>query len=226
MNFNLIKKDNLIGIQYTTKDEEIKMQFVFFNNNDSLSFFTFFSPYMPYKILSDDYKVTTEAISSHNTSSSFTIFHSPIGSTPSSKESQLSTIINTTTNNVSEFEYQTTINKTNLQVQNSWEPQKKNNNNSILSNLNFNMNTNNNNKDKNTNLNNGNIKQQNKSISKSANDTISSLLKQQDINKQIQQYLNLPDYQLLKYIYEILDNSNFVELVEKIDDLYSSYISE
>jgi len=57
-------------------------------------------------------------------------------------------------------------------------------------------------------------------------DLIPDLIQQQKINEQISLFLNLPNYQLLKYIFEILDNENFVKLVEKINELYSSYINE
>ena len=60
----------------------------------------------------------------------------------------------------------------------------------------------------------------------STDDSILILQEQQKINEQINQYLKIPNYQLLKYIIEILENPNFVELVEKINELYSSYISE
>jgi len=57
---------------------------MFFNNHDSLSFFTFFSPYMPHKNISDDYKVTMETATSQNPSS-FTMFSSPLRSTTESQ---------------------------------------------------------------------------------------------------------------------------------------------
>ncbi|ORX50725.1 hypothetical protein BCR36DRAFT_55469 [Piromyces finnis] len=93
LNFKLLKKDNLIGIQYKTEDEEMIMQFVFFNNNDSLSFFTFLSPYMPYEILPDDYKVVEETVTSQNITSSFSTFSSPIHSTNASMENQVLSLV-------------------------------------------------------------------------------------------------------------------------------------
>ncbi|KAL6597276.1 hypothetical protein U3516DRAFT_833002 [Neocallimastix sp. 'constans'] len=382
LDFNLIKKDHLIGIQYRTKEEEVKIQFTFHNVNDSSSFFAFFSPYIPYRILSNDYSVTEETISSKNSisytlhpssstansSNSATIMPTsksvvstltpPSTSTSTSPPTPISVVPNLIPNpnfnkindinlpnlpnlppplpsssssssssssfpsqlnpsqlnpsqlnpsqlnpsqlnssqlNSSQFNpsqlnssqlnsqlnlYSNSqlptssinVSQTNSKHDNIYSIFNSNNINTINDNLNKipinntnNTNINNNDNNNNNILNIDNItssidneksnkknslpkKNDNKkstsnkkelnpdksktnrieieNFSNHLEDLIPDLIQQQKINEQISLFLNLPNYQLLKYIFEILDNENFVKLVEKINELYSSYINE
>ncbi|ORY80593.1 hypothetical protein LY90DRAFT_500374 [Neocallimastix californiae] len=76
------------------------------------------------------------------------------------------------------------------------------------------------------NLNHSTLEKEGFPESESLTDPLPEFMQEQQINDQIHQYLNLPNYQLQKYVFEILDNENFVSLVQKINELYSSYICD